>query len=777
MSVPMSDIAPSNKTERRPGEFSRDGVEGPPYVSDPSGAVVKAKPKAGEQPKKKMLKYSRASSYGKQIENTTNLEKWMQRQIALGIGTAPELAGMCVDLVGGDREDKDWRATADKIIVGAIEASRANIAAERGTFTHAIVEDAILGRHPGLRAIAGELLDLTVDMQLDLLDAFHRCMTDNGIEVLAAELNVVNDEFRCAGKFDLVARLTRDLRFRLVTGEIRVVPAGTVICLDNKTGRLRRDGVAEDGPPVYWESYGVQVYLYASSMLYDTETDERAPMPWPIDQQHGIIVHLDNLSALAGKAKCELVYLDLQLGREGCLAVQQAKRYLSNKTIFSVCQIGDEPAAEAIPDEPMLVSQAIDEMFADVPTVAGEASMTEKIKAAKAQLAADKQRAQSALEATRVMIADVAERVVVTDEKRYGTGPFDDGPNPNAEPIDDDDIARSQALLDAAIVDNTMDKTSLDSPAIVPSPAETPILEVDNTPAIYVPDEDAEDVRADAIMAEVMAGFAAKRAVVQAKIDALKEASITHAKMLAGTLNAEGIPTLKQSDEHSEAQLDRIDAIVMRLAGEAGIPFGPPFDQPAPPVDKPQPVVEPVPENPTGRWLRAEQRKRAQSIAQADIKRAVGRHTIEEGDDLGDDDARAINDAYKALPAETKARIVAWKQAAANAGLGVALNEQRTVRRFEITRSMMAAAALWEATPDGEANDADDLLRLAIEVVTGEQFARQYSIPLGACFGALGIDEAQRFTLLSYELLAVIPEMGDEPSIPPAVATRYQPAA
>lgn len=109
--------------------------------------------------------------------------------------------------------------------------------------------------------------EVTPEQAIDIGRGWIQLLADNGLEVLATELPVINDEIRLAGTLDRIVRLGRDLHF----GDV-VVPAGSVVVLDIKTSKLHAD---DDGVPSYWDSFPIQVAAYASSQPYDTEAERR----------------------------------------------------------------------------------------------------------------------------------------------------------------------------------------------------------------------------------------------------------------------------------------------------------------------------------------------------------------------------------------------------------------------------------------------------------------------------------------------------------------------
>lgn len=362
MGTPLDTRA--EKVEQRPGDFPRHSSSGAPYVTDPTKTrkptgkkdelIAKCAERGIEVPTKvtvaqlqellgpemAMSMYGRPSSLGKQIENATNLQKWSERATALGMfierDLLNELAHLSPEQLNLD--DADARAVLDGIVVKAKAAAKAGLAAERGTHAHELTEDFDTEADWIERANRGEDLGLPPDVQAALVRAWEVMLNVSGIEILAVEMNVVDDHWRLAGTLDRIGRLTRDLRFVTPDGQVIYLKAGTVIVLDVKTGKLRCDrGIVQ-----YWHSYAPQVASYAHSVPYDVTTGTRGEWEWEIDQQWAIIAHLDVLAALDGNATCRLVLVDLEAGRQAGDACVWARQWEKRTDVFSLVTDDDE---------------------------------------------------------------------------------------------------------------------------------------------------------------------------------------------------------------------------------------------------------------------------------------------------------------------------------------------------------------------------------------------------------------------------------------------------
>jgi len=300
--------------------FRRHPTTGAPFVSDPDGGLVQQGKRKGEI---RRLMYGRPSSYFKQIENTYNLNKWSERMGLLGLVVNSDIYDAAAwELADLNPETREFKDKADVLVRRAKEAAKANLAADRGTHTHAITEDFDEGRDWIERAKAGEAFGLPLTLQAAFVRSWERMLDELGLEILATEASCVCDGHKVAGTLDRIVRAVRT-----VTIGSQVIPAGCVFVLDIKTGQLHTYG---DGSPdfKYWVGYAVQAFTYADSVPYDTETETRGEWPWPVSTDVALIAHLDVRHALeTGEAICRPIIVDLAAGRLGAELCRQAKNY------------------------------------------------------------------------------------------------------------------------------------------------------------------------------------------------------------------------------------------------------------------------------------------------------------------------------------------------------------------------------------------------------------------------------------------------------------------
>lgn len=339
--------APQGLT-KAPGDFTRNS-RGTPYVSHPDGDTVKSGKRKGET---KWCAYGRPSSLGKDIENSFGLQRWRERKIVHGIAKAlngewDDTVEIALDRVS-DAEFDDCLGELDAIVVLAKKFAKANLAAEQGTHVHELTEDVdVEERDPILRMERGEEHELPIEVQQAMLEAWRQGCETYGLVMLEVERKVVHDGWRQAGTLDRLALLSQDIRF--ANGV--TLPAGTVILLDIKTGKI----TVTNDKVEYWHNYAVQCAVYAASRPYDVDADTRGEWEHEINQDWAIIAHLPVKEVLAGKATLRLVLCDIKAGREAITTiVEPMLAWQARRDLFAFTH-GDEPTVvidvPCIPDE------------------------------------------------------------------------------------------------------------------------------------------------------------------------------------------------------------------------------------------------------------------------------------------------------------------------------------------------------------------------------------------------------------------------------------------
>lgn len=194
----------------------------------------------------KATAYTRASTLGKAIDDTYNLNRWIVRAVVLGMSRRPELVARAAAVATNEGAD---RAVLDGIGDEAKTAGGGDRGANIGTALHKLSE----------RRDAGENLSYLPSDLMSAMDFYGQWM--ELFEVLATETFVACDQLQTAGTFDRVVRLLVDLEFQHHTLGRVVIPAGTILVVDLKTGKLES--------AKYWgPTYGVQQVVYACGDPY-----------------------------------------------------------------------------------------------------------------------------------------------------------------------------------------------------------------------------------------------------------------------------------------------------------------------------------------------------------------------------------------------------------------------------------------------------------------------------------------------------------------------------
>ena len=254
-------------------------ANGAPLVSDP------------ENPEK-TLRYSRDSSYAKVLDDEKALESWRIFKAMTGVARSKALAAEVNACKDEDRTQKE--ALRNK----ALDKGEANEKADMGTALHAMT------------ARAEDPADVDFDppeQYVADLDTYRDALATYGLVSQMTEVHLVNDEFRAAGTADRIFGTT----LPLIAPDGARIDEGELILGDLKTGKT----------DFALPNFCVQTFLYASSKLYDVITERRLPTP-PIRQDWALLIHLP-----VGKARCEVLWCDLSLGRIGAEMARAIKEW------------------------------------------------------------------------------------------------------------------------------------------------------------------------------------------------------------------------------------------------------------------------------------------------------------------------------------------------------------------------------------------------------------------------------------------------------------------
>jgi hypothetical protein len=190
-----------------------------------------------------VLAYRRASKAGGIIEDTYGLTQWHKRTVAYGLSRNHGLVVRAQSVTS--QTARPDIATLQDVADRAEIVAGADIGAMTGTGLHKLSE----------RRDAGEDLSWLDPTSIAALDQYAYLMAP--FEVLATEVFVIWDDGGFAGSLDRAVRLLVDL----VWPDGVVIPAGTIVIIDIKTGKIKS--------AQYWgPGFSVQQLTYACGTPY-----------------------------------------------------------------------------------------------------------------------------------------------------------------------------------------------------------------------------------------------------------------------------------------------------------------------------------------------------------------------------------------------------------------------------------------------------------------------------------------------------------------------------
>lgn len=179
----------------------------------------------------------------------------------------------------------------------------------------------------------------------------------------------------------------------------------------------------------------------------------------------------------------------------------------------------------------------------------------------------------------------------------------------------------------------------------------------------------------------------------------------------------EGVPGFKGDVVHTADQLAAVAEVVRRLEDECSAPFRA--------ADTPVTPAEPEPEPPP----RSDPEPDPEPFTTPDPTLA------DEGDFVEDDVYELLRKRFDMLDVDAKAILGRITSEALHAGMPISMRDMKSVRRWSIARALVAWCEVgWD----------DDIIRDQLGALMDSDIPRHPATPLGAAFGALTIDEADR---------------------------------
>lgn len=231
-----------------------------------------------EQPDGSTKPYSRASSYGGQLDDKTNVEKWSKRQVVRGVaialrgGKAPAFLDSIPERLFDPWEDQDGtkgdKKMLDSLVERAQDMAGSNLKSQLGTDIHYATELIDLGE-----SLADGLKDFEPERRSILMeraDAYYKKTTEMGLKWDSVETFGVQDDLEVAGTWDRRGWVPWWPEHQQVIGDVKT------------SSTMDFAGI----------TYAVQLATYAHMKAYDLQTHERTPHE-DMNEKWALIVHVE----------------------------------------------------------------------------------------------------------------------------------------------------------------------------------------------------------------------------------------------------------------------------------------------------------------------------------------------------------------------------------------------------------------------------------------------------------------------------------------------------
>lgn len=260
------------------------------------------------------LPYSRASSYGGQLDDKTNVNNWAKRQIVRGVaialrgGKAPAFLDAVPERLFDPWEDQDGEKGDKKLLDSLAERAQdmagSNLKSQLGTDIHYATELIDLGESLdfGLRDFEPKRRQVLMERA----DAYYKKIQEYRIRWDSVETFGVQDDLQVAGTWDRRGSVPWWPQHKQVIGDVKT------------SSTMDFAGI----------TYAVQLATYAHMKAYDIATAERTPHE-DMNEKWALIVHVERF--MGGAVELYPVNIDwgwrhAELARSVILARREGSR-------------------------------------------------------------------------------------------------------------------------------------------------------------------------------------------------------------------------------------------------------------------------------------------------------------------------------------------------------------------------------------------------------------------------------------------------------------------
>ena len=220
--------------------------------------------------------WMRTSNLAGALSDTRALSEWEQRVMLTGFRERPDLYAE-LSVLTPDADGKLPKGELDKILVRAKTAGKGDAASIQGTAQHKVLET---------RLLTGELIGTPAMRAYQL--ALETLLREHHL-VLKSELTeriVVNDEVKCAGRFDaaLTDRLTgllhiADLKTKQGAFWSLLEPRAQLAIYANATAMWDAKGASYVDMPAFDRAIGIVMHIPQGGPTWDAESASYTDMP------------------------------------------------------------------------------------------------------------------------------------------------------------------------------------------------------------------------------------------------------------------------------------------------------------------------------------------------------------------------------------------------------------------------------------------------------------------------------------------------------------------